>query len=330
MDSYSKTRAGLGAVCIGLAFTAGCSKAGKPAQSDVAPAATPAADLSIPGTGVLPESLTSSSDGAVYIGSVGKAQVYKVAPGTTEAQPFIAPGTGGIKQVFGVFADDSAGTLWVCSNELQPGPPGTAPPVSSALHSFDLASGSPRTSHALPKGGFCNDIAVGPGGEVYATDTEGMRVVRLPQGGSTLEVWSPAGAFGPAGGVLDGIAVVGGRVIVGTLATSKLFAVEVAPDGKAGKVTELMLSAPLNSPDGIRSWGNDLLATDGDGKIQHVVVSGDTATLTTVKDGLEGVVAVTVVGNTGYALEGQLGILFAPPDQAPAEKPYRAVAFTLP
>jgi hypothetical protein len=286
--------------------------------------------LSNPGTGLLPESLTSSSDGSVYIGSVGKGQIYKVAPGTTQAQPFIAPATGGIKQVFGVFADDATGTLWVCSNELQPGPPGAAPPVASALHSFDLASGAPRASHAFPKGGFCNDIAIGPGGEVYATDTEGMRVLRLPKGGSKLEVWSPAGAFGPKGGVLDGIAFVGGRLIAGTLATSKLFAVEVAADGKAGKVTELKLSAPLKSPDGIRSWGNDLLATDGDGKILHVVISGDDATLTTVKEGLEGVVAVTVVGKTGYALEGQLARMFAPPGQAPPEKPYRAVAFTLP
>lgn len=331
MDSYSKTRAGLGAVCISIALAAGCSKGDKPAQADAAPAAAPPpADLSIPGTGLYPESLTSSSDGSVYIGSVGKAQIYKVAPGGSEAQPFIAPGTGGIKQVFGVFADDSTGTLWACSNEMQPGPPG-GPVGPSALHSFELASGAPKKSYGLPKNSFCNDVAIGPGGDVYATDTNGMQVMRLPKDGAKLEAWSPAGAFGPPGGVVDGIAIVGGRVIVGTLATGKLFAVEVGADGKAGKVTELKLSAPLPAPDGIRSWGNDLLATDGSGKIQHVVISGDTATLTPVKEGLEGVVAVTVVGKTGYALEGQLAILFTPPGGTPpAEKPYRAVAFTLP
>jgi hypothetical protein len=33
----------------------------------------------------------------------------------------------------------------------------------------------------------------------------------------------------------------------------------------------------------------------------------------------------------GYALEGQLAIMFAPPGgEAPAEKPYRAVGFLLP
>jgi len=131
--------------------------------------------------------------------------------------------------------------------------------------------------------------------------------------------------------VLDGIAVVGGRVIVGTLSTSKLFAVDIGADGKAGKVTELKLSAPLTRPDGIRSWGKDLLATDGSGKIQQVVISGDSATVTTVKDGLDGVVAVTVVGKTGYALEAQLAIMMGQPGTTPpAEKPYRAVAFKLP
>jgi hypothetical protein len=331
MASYTKIRAGLGLICLGLVWVGGCAKSDQPAVVDAAPAApAPPADISIPGTGLFPESLTSSSDGSVYIGSVGKAQIYKVAPGMKEAQPFIAPDTGGIKQVFGVFADDSTGTLWACSNETKPGPPG-GPPGPSALHSFELATGAPKKSHALPKGSFCNDVAIGAGGDVYATDTQRMQVMRLPKDGSRLEVWSAKGAFGPDGGVLDGIAIVGGRVIVGTLVTGKLFAVEVAADGKAGKVTELKLSAPLTAPDGIRSWGNDLLATDGSGKIQHVVINGDTATLSPVKEGLDGVVAVTVVGKTGYALEGQLAILFAAPGSTPpAEKPYRAVAFTLP
>src|SRR5262245_9554613 len=99
---------------------AGCSKASKPeAETAAAPPGPPPppAEISIPGTGVFPESLTSSSDGTIYIGSVGQAQVYKVKAGTATAEPFIAPGTGGLKQAFGVFADDAGGTLWVCSNE---------------------------------------------------------------------------------------------------------------------------------------------------------------------------------------------------------------------
>jgi hypothetical protein len=318
-------------------LAAGCSRSEKPAEAsaETAPAAAPAAppaEISIPGTGVFPESLTSAANGTIYIGSVGLAQIFRVAPGAATAEVFIQPGTGGMKQIFGVLADDASGTLWACSNQLGAGPPGASPPGPSALHSFDLATGAAKSSYALPNGGMCNDIAVGPNGDVYATDTAGMRVLRLAKGGAALEAWSPAGAFGEPGGVLDGIAVVGGRVIVNTLRTNKLFAVEVAADGKAGAVKELALSAPVSGPDGMRAYGSDgVLVTNNTGLIQHVVISGDAGAVTTVKDGLDGVVSVTAMGKQAYALEGQLGIMFTPPGGTPpAEKPYRAVGFTLP
>lgn len=315
------------------AALAGCSRADQapPAADAATPAAAPA-EISIPGTRVFPESLDSTSDGTLYIGSVGQAQIYRVAPGAATAEVFIRPGTGGMKQIFGVYADESSGTLWACSNDIGNGPPGASPPQPSFLHAFDLASGAAKGSYAFPAGGMCNDIASTANGDVYATDTQGMQVLRLPAGGTALEVWSPPGAFGPPGGVLDGIAVVDGRVVVNTLVTNKLFAVDVGADGKAGRVVELALSAPLSGPDGMRSYGsNGLLTTDGTGKIQHVTIDGDNATVTTVKDGLEGPVSVAVANGMGYALEGQLGIMFAPPGgPAPAEKPYRAVGFPLP
>ncbi len=328
------TRSTVALLAATAALATGCSKQDAPTP-DAGPAEANSqapAEISIPGTRVFPESITASSDGTLYIGSVGQSQIYRVAPGQGTAEPFIAPGTGGMKQVFGVFADDGSNTLWACSNQLAEGPPGAAPPGPSALHGFDLPGGEAKGQYAFPAGGMCNDIAAAPNGDVYATDTALMQVLRLPSGGDALEVWSPAGAFGPAGGVLDGIAFVDGRVIVNTLATNKLFAVAVGADGKAGTVTELKLSAPISGPDGMRAHGsNAVLTTDSTGKIQRVEISGDTGTVTTVKDGLEGPVSVATVGNMGYALEGQLAIMFAPPGgPAPEEKPYRAVGFPLP
>ena len=219
--------------------------------STTAPAAAPS-ELRIPGTKIFPESLTSARDGTVYIGSVGQAQVYRVLPGKDTAEVFIKPGTGGLREVFGVLADDRTGTLWICSNVRNQ--PANAPAVPSALHSFDLKTGASRARYEFPQGGMCNDIAVGGNGSVYATDTSGMQVLRLPKSRGALEVWAGNGAFGPPGGVLDGIAVVDGRVIVNTLLTSKLFAVNIKNDGSAGKVEELELSSPVTRPDGMRPF----------------------------------------------------------------------------
>ena len=138
------------------------------------------AEISIPGTRVFPESITARSDGTLYIGSVGQSQIYRVAPGQGTAEPFIQAGTGGMKQVFGVFADEGSSTLWACSNELAEGPPGAAPPGPSALHGFDLQSGEAKGRYPFPAGGMCNDIAAAPNGDVFATDTALMQVVRLP------------------------------------------------------------------------------------------------------------------------------------------------------
>jgi len=336
MDSHV-TRAATLAMLAGAVLVAGCSRspeqgaATESAAQATAASAAPA-EISIPGTGVFPESLTAASDGTLYIGSVGKALVFRVAPNAGTAEEFIAPGTGGMKQIFGVFADDASGTLWACSNEIGQGPPGAAPPKPSALHAFDLSTGAAKGSFPLPAGGMCNDIAVAGNGAIFATDTQGMQVLRLPKGGTQLEVWSPAGAFGPMGGVLDGISVVGNRVVVNTLATNKLFAVDIGSDGKAGTVTELKLSAPVSGPDGMRSYGPDgVLVTNNTGSIQLVKIAGDTGTVTTVKEGLEGPVSVAVANNMGYALEGQLAIMFTPPGGTPPpEKPYRAVGFALP
>jgi hypothetical protein len=76
---------------------------------------------------------------------------------------------------------------------------------------------------------------------------------------------------------------------------------------------------------------SDVLVTDGGGKVHRVTIKGDSGKVTTLKEGLEGVVSVDAVGDMGYALEGQLGIMMAPPGgpPAPAEKPYRAVGFPL-
>ena len=288
-------------------------------------------DIHLPGTGIFPESLTASRDGSVFIGSIGKGVVYRARPGADSAETFIPAGTAGLLQVFGVYADDAQGRLWVCSNQINT-PAGQKPPPS-ALHAFDLKTGAPKGRYEFPPGGNCNDIVVAADGTVYATDTPGMQVLRLKAGATALETWAGNGAFGPAGGVLDGITIVGGRVIVNTLATSRLYAIDVAKDGSAEKVTQLKLTRPVQRPDGMRALGKDsLLSTDGSGKVVRVTLLDDIGTVRTVKEGFDGIVGVTPVGShDAYALEGQLGALMRTPGSPPPppEKPYKATRIRL-
>src|SRR5262245_25370513 len=109
--------------------------------ASTAQAAAPT-EIRIPGERIFPESLTSSRDGAVIIGSIGARTIFRAKPGSETAEAWIAPGTDGLQSIFGVFADDKAGTLWACSGSA--GPPGAAAPSPAALHAFDLKTGAPK------------------------------------------------------------------------------------------------------------------------------------------------------------------------------------------
>ena len=69
-------------------------------------AASPVTEIVLPATRMFPESITSTSDGTLIIGSLGHGNVSRIAPGKTKAEEWIKAGTGGLNQVLGVFADE--------------------------------------------------------------------------------------------------------------------------------------------------------------------------------------------------------------------------------
>jgi sugar lactone lactonase YvrE len=290
----------------------------------------PPAEIHIPGQKVYPESLTTRSDGTLIIGSIGQAVIFHVKPGESTAETWIKPGLAPHQGIFGVFADERSDTLWACASSPG-GPPGSPPPAQSELYTFDLKTGASKDHYPLPTAGaFCNDIAVGPDGTAYVTDSNNMEIARLKKGAKALEVWDGNGAFGPKGGVLDGISVLGNRVLVNTLGTAKLFGVPIEADGKAGPATQIALDRAIQRPDGMRAFGkNDLLLIESaaPGRLSRVTISGNSGKVTKVKEGYpQGPVSVTVVGTTAYVLEGQLAILFGRATPDTTELPYHATA----
>jgi sugar lactone lactonase YvrE len=291
---------------IGLAVTAF-------GLSGLAAGATASA-VTLPGECAFPESITSTLDGTLYVGSIGEGGVFRVRPGAAQAESWIKPGAFGSRSVAGVLADERSGTLWICSNDLSAyGVTTPGSETGSTLKGFDLKTGEGKVSAKLPgELTQCNDMAVGSDGSVYVTNTKAPQILMLRPGSRQLELWLTDSQFQPAKGAgLDGIAFGGdGNLYLNTYTLGELFRVDVK-NGIAGKVTKLQTSRALAMADGLRPvGGNVFLMIEGAGRLDRVVIDGDTASIETIKEGLLGPTGVTLNGNTAWVSEGQLASLF--------------------
>jgi sugar lactone lactonase YvrE len=294
---------GLPMLCLGSALAA--------------PMSAPAS-IDLPGDRVFPENITSSKDGTIYVGSLGMGGVIRIKPNSTKAEVWIKPGTLGLRSTFGLLADDKSETLWVCSNDLSAlGVPGGSSETGGYLKGYDLHTGAGKVSVKFPGDKtVCNDIAVGPDGAAYVTNTMAPQILRLAPGAKKFEVWSSDPLLAPpdgGGAGLDGLSFLAdGSLIVDTYNPGELFRID-ARDGKAGKVTKLTPSRKLVLADAIRPLGHDtFLIVEGGGRLDRMVLKGDTAEIETLKDGYDIPTGATVVGKTAWVSEGQLSYVFDP------------------
>jgi hypothetical protein len=261
-------------------------------------------EVTINDTMVMPESVTSSTDGAIFFGSTSKGNIYRAAPGAAQADPWIQATTAGLTNVLGVFADDKSRTLWVCTSPT--GGRETPATGQTALRAFDLSTAAPKGSWPFPGGGLCNDIAIGGDGTAYATDTNGRRVLRLKPGGTALDVWLADQQLNG----LDGIAVLNSAVYLNCFFTGELFRASIQPGGAAGPLTKLETSLPFTRPDGLRTTGtNKLLQAEGDGRLTEISIAGTRAEVRVLQEGLTRATAVTQVGDTAFVLVERLRVV---------------------
>jgi sugar lactone lactonase YvrE len=263
-------------------------------------AATPITEITLPGSRLFTESLTSTKDGTLIVGSVGKGTVSRIAPGTTNVEEWIHPGANGLKQVFGVYADEPHKTLWVCSFD--------SAPHGAVLKTFDLKTAAPKGSFTLPGDkAFCNDIAVASNGTAYIADTGQAAVYLLRPGSSTLET----AASDPLLKGVDGIAFgEHAALYVNSYDNGTLLRINLGKDGKSTKITDLKLSRHLDRPDGMRTLGkNRFLLAENSGDMDIVTVTGNNAKVETIKSGLESTPAVTAARGMAWIAEGKLNYM---------------------
>ncbi|HET9832263.1 MAG TPA: hypothetical protein VFP91_11155 [Vicinamibacterales bacterium] len=254
---------------------------------------------------IFPESLTSTKNGDIYFGSLGQDSVYRARSNESQAKTWIQPKSNGLATVLGVFADEKAGVLWVCTSTTG-GRNGQPVAGETALKAFNLKDASFKASYAFPGNGLCNDIAVAKDGTVYVADTTQARVLRLKKGASALDVWAAepmllAGA--------DGIVLLAdGNVYVNSVTQSTLLRIDVKKDGSAGPITKLETSRPLQGPDGMRSVGSKTMLLVEGGRLDEVTINGNKAEIKVLKEGMTGITAVTLTGGTAYVAEAKLNL----------------------
>jgi hypothetical protein len=243
-----------------------------------------------------PESITIAPNGDLILGSAGSPKIYRAKRGAVTADLFVDLSADGRAFFLGVLADAPTNTLWAC--EIFPAPPGGAPngPTHSALRSFDLKTGAAKSRWDLPgEQNLCNDFVVGPDKALYISDTLGAKIWRLPPGAAAAEVFSDDRTL--LG--IDGITFIGDVLYENNVIFNKLYRVPVDEHGKAGKPVDIWMDKPIKGPDGMRAANGKLFLTEnGAGKVDLVTVSGDTAAITVLQEGLATPTAIEPAGDT--------------------------------
>jgi len=292
--------------------------------------------IAVPGLKAFPESITSTSDGALFVGRLGDGGIVRVKLRTAESTVFVQSGASGSRSILGIFADEATSTLWACSNDLSAlGGSAAGSDTWSALKSFDLNTGDAKHSFSLPGShAFCNDITVDAKGSVYVTDSANPTILRLSAGATTFDVFAQDSAFSApqrGGAGLDGIAFGSdGNLYVTTYTAGELLRVEIK-DGRARRVAKLSGNRHLQFPDALRSLGdNSFLLIEGSGRLDRVVIRGDAFAVTAIHDGFVTPTSVTQIGTTAWVSEGQLAFFFDPSKKSLSPSlPFRIYAVPL-
>jgi len=234
-------------VLVGLAAALTCAFA-----PDTA--APPAKVLGeIPRTDFLAEGVAVTPKGAILLSGVrGRTILQLSADG--RVRPWLkGEAEGGL---FGLATDPARDRLWAAETGGEEVPGGAGPRITGVLE-IRLSDGKILSFHPAPTDGrphWIGDVATGPDGAVYASDSVNGQVYRLRRGADRLELLTETGLKSPQGLALSAD---GTRLILGDYATG-LHRIDLAT-GAVGPT--LPAPRPVRGLDGLKRYGHDLIAT---------------------------------------------------------------------
>ena len=233
-----------------------------------------------------PESLAAGPDGTLYVGSWRQGAVARLKADGSAPELLVKPGANGLANGQGVLVDAKAGLLWVCSGNVGFT---TVPQTPSALKSYDLATGAPRSSLPMPDAGHCNDLAQAVDGTIYVTDSYHPRILALAPGGTALRIWleDPMLGSGDAKYFLNGVAIdpKGGLYVSAVMAAPYILHVDLRSNGEAGAVRRIEAERTLKNVDALRTLDDGRLVLFESNAFGHDGPYGGAITLATIAGG---------------------------------------------
>lgn len=274
----------------------------------------------LPGDGVFPESVgVDPSTGDAYVGSLADGALYRLA-GSGEVELFSPAGEDGRRSVAGVKVD-ARGRLWAAGG------------YEGTLHVYELTTGSLLAQLDVGARPSCvNDIAFGPGGEAYVTDSLVSLLFRVAGEPLRLEPWVDLAEQGVPWGEglnFNGIVMSADRRHLVACQTNLGRFWRVALD--SGRVTEVALDCgPIKDCDGMARSGSALyvainarnriavieLADDGAAGVLRTMLTNDDFAFPT---------AVAVHGEDLLVVNAQLDRMGGAP-----QIPFTAIAIPVP
>jgi sugar lactone lactonase YvrE len=145
----------------------------------------------------------------IYVSSISKRKIVCISADGSISD-FKTSGQDGLGETLGMKVDARRRFLWVVSDSFAPGgAPGEnlAMPDTDeheGVFQYDLKTGALRFKHLLPAGsaGFLNDVALGPSGEAFTTNSGTGEVFRISPYHDGVEQFLPAQTVPQANGIV--------------------------------------------------------------------------------------------------------------------------------